>query len=170
MPFSLSVCLYTLCAYYYYDKSREMSVNTQNIPYEIWLIGAISAWDKVEMTTISFPFSFSIMLHKKSHFLAFLLIMNCAVLCPIGPSSQRPQTPTEEQCWCQTHWQRADFNKAMGNSFSKEGSGVWRRDDSQVRGWRHGDAHNRPDAPEITALLLTHTYWWHKLDAFCKST
>ena len=82
-PFSLCIFIHTVCAYYYYDKSREMSGNTQNIPYEIWLIGAISASDKLKMTTISFRFSFSITLHKKSHFLAFLLIMN----------SQRPKNP-----------------------------------------------------------------------------
>lgn len=132
-----------------------MSVNTQNMPYEIWLIGAISAWDKLEMTTISFPFSFSITLHKKSHFLAFLLIMNCTVLCPTGPSSQRPKTPTEEQCWCQTHWQKADFNKAMGNSFSKEGCSVWRQDDSQIRGWRHSNAH-KAGCTRDTPFLFTH--------------
>lgn len=84
------------------------------------------------MTIISFPFSFSIMLHKKSHFLSFLLIMNCTVLCPIGLYSQRPKTPTEEQCWCHNHWQRAEFNKAMGNSFPKEGNDVWRQEDSST--------------------------------------
>ena len=72
-----------------------MSANTSNIPNEIWLIGAISAWDKLEMTAISFPFSFSITLHEKSHFLACLLIMNCAVLCPTGPFPPRGQKPPQ---------------------------------------------------------------------------
>lgn len=151
-----------------------MSVNTQNMPYEIWLIGAISAWDKLEMTTISFPFSFSITLHKKSHFLAFLLIMNCAVLCPIGPSSQRPKTPTEEQCWCQTHWQGADFNKAMGNSFFK---GRKRRVETRWLANTRLNAH-KAGCSRDTLPLVTHTrarryvykHWCHELDGVCEST
>lgn len=40
---SLRVFIHTACAHYYNDKSAEMSVNTKNVPCEIWLIGAISA-------------------------------------------------------------------------------------------------------------------------------
>jgi len=85
---AFSFCLFshTVCAYYYDDKSRGMSVNASS---EIGLIGAISAWDKLEMTTISFCFSFPIPLHKKSHVLAFLLMMNWSVLCPGGGRHHR---------------------------------------------------------------------------------
>lgn len=78
------------------------------------------------MTTIFSPFSFSITLHKKSHFLAFLLIMNCTVLCPIGPLLPEAKNPpqrnnvdvslTDRELTLIMQWEI---------HFQKEGSSVW---------------------------------------------
>lgn len=95
----------SLCMYYCTDKSREMSVH---IAYEKWLRGPISAWGRHGMAAISSCFSFTI----TSHFLFYLLIMNCTVLCPIGLFSQGLRIPIKSNADVSCYLS-ADFNKAM---------------------------------------------------------
>lgn len=72
--------------------------------------------------------------------------MNCASLYPIGLLGLRGQEevgvkknkknpPLRNNVDVRPTDGGAEFNKAMGNSFSKEGSDVWRRDDSRRRGY-----------------------------------
>lgn len=136
-----------------------MPVSTRNIIYEKWLIGAISAWDKHEMTTISYSFPFSIMLTKLSHFLACLLIMNCTVLCPFGSFSWRPKL------WCQTPWQRLDFNKAMGKFIFKG-----RKQCLETRWLPNTRLKARPAGSVWPFHTLTHKHWSLKSNGPSEST
>lgn len=105
------------------------------------------------MTTISFRFSFSIMVHKKSHFLTFLSIMNCTVLCPIEPYSQRPLPPQRNNADVRVTDRKLHLIKQWEIHFKGRKQCLMTRWLSSWRLKAQGDAHKAGCA---RAALVTH--------------